>query len=178
MQATTQTAPLRLTSRAAGGHGRNLAAAMPLVVDFQSNWSLVPLLLKALGVATLLSAAGIWLMSDSQIDPSLNLVKVGVSLLFVVVGLILITVRDNSDQPEACFDPVRQELRILKRDKRGQPRTVLRRRYDSIGGARLTENSALFYEHDGNVLVEVPLGSAVARSQLRDQLSGAVQLFS
>ena len=155
-----------------------IAGAAPLSLRFEANWKLRLVLLRVLGAAMILSSTGLWLVPGAGADPEMNLIRIGVSVAFLLVGLILMTAHEPGSQPEACFDPVRQELRILKLDKRGQPRTVLRRRYDSIGGARLTENSALFYEHDGNVLVEVPLGSAVARSQLRDQLSGAVQLFS
>lgn len=157
---------------------RKHAAAVPLVLKFEAHWQIRAYLMRALGVAMLLSAAGIWLVHGNSNDPEMNLIKVGVSLVFAVLGLILVTLRDHRDLPEVCFDPVRQELRALKRDRRGRARTVLRRRYDTIGGARLTETSAIFYERDGSFLVEVPLDSSFARSQLRDQLSGAVQLFS
>lgn len=156
----------------------NFATTMPLVLNFEANWRARTVLLRGLGVAVLLSATGLWLFPGSAADPELNLLKVGVSVVFFVLGLILLTVRDAHNHPEACFDPVRRELRILKMDAHGQPKTVLRRSYDTIGGARLTDGAVQLYENDGSLLVEVPLGSAAARSQLRDQLSGAVQLFS
>lgn len=156
----------------------NFASTMPLVLNFEANWRARTVLLRGLGVAVLLSATGLWLFPGSAADPELNLLKVGVSVVFFVLGLILLTVRDAHNHPEACFDPVRRELRILKMDAHGQPKTVLRRSYDTIGGARLTDGAVQLYENDGSLLVEVPLGSAAARSQLRDQLSGAVQLFS
>ncbi|MEP1327975.1 hypothetical protein [Pseudophaeobacter sp.] len=157
---------------------KNIAAAMPLVLDFEANWRARTVLIRALGAAILLSASGLWLFPGETSDPELSLMKVGVSVLFFVLGLVLLTVRDPRGQPEACFDPVRRELRILRMDSRGHPKTVLRRGYDTLGGARLTAGAVELYENDGSLLIEVPLGSAAARSQLRDQLSGAVQLFN
>lgn len=158
--------------------GGGFATTMPLVLNFEANWRARTVLLRGLGVAILLSATGLWLFPSSVADPELNLIKVGVSVAFFVLGLVLLTVSDPSSHPEACFDPVRRELRILKMDSYGQPKTVLRRSYDTIGGARLTDGAVQLYENDGSLLIEIPLGSVAARSQLRDQLSGAVQLFS
>jgi hypothetical protein len=161
-------------SRATG----SLATAMPLVLSFEANWRLRTVMLRGLGLAMMVSASWLWLFPGSVADPELNLVTVGVSVLFFVLGLVLMTTRDLHNQPEACFDPVRRELRVLRRDAQGQPKTVLRRSYDTIGGARLNDAAVQLFENDGSLLIEVPLGSSAARSQLRDQLSGAVQLFS
>ncbi|MGR3622211.1 hypothetical protein [Pseudophaeobacter sp.] len=169
-------APGRFAGKALAGGG--LASAMPLVLNFEANWRARTMLLRVLGVALILSACGLWLFSGMASDPELNLMKVGVSVLFFVLGMVLMTVNDRRNQPEACFDPVRRELRVLRRDAHGQPKTVLRRSYDTIGGARLSDGAVQLFENDGSLLIEVPLGSAAARSQLRDQLSGAVQLYS
>lgn len=154
------------------------SSAMPLVLNFEANWRLRTVMLRGLGLAMMVSASGLWLFPGSTADPELNLIKVGLSVLFFVLGLVLATTRDLRQQPEACFDPVRRELRVLRRDTHGQPKTVLRRSYDSIGGARLGQGVVHLFENDGSLLIEVPLSSAAARSQLRDQLSGDVQIFS
>ncbi len=158
--------------------GGGLATAMPLVLSFEANWRLRTVLLRGLGLAMMVSASGLWLFPSSSADPELNLMKVGVSVLFFVLGFVLTTLRDLRNQPEACFDPVRRELRVLRRDAHGHPKTVLRLSYDTIGGARLSDGAVQLFENDGSLLIEVPLGSTAARSQLRDQLSGAVQLYS
>ncbi|WP_375700043.1 hypothetical protein [Pseudophaeobacter sp. TrK17] len=156
----------------------NLATAMPLVLSFEANWGVRILMLRGLGLATLVSASGLWLFPRNVADPELSLLKVGVSVLFCVLGLVLMTTRNQTQPPEACFDPVRRELRVLRCDAYGQPKTVLRRSYDTIGGARLNDGAVQLFENDGSLLIEIPLGSTAARSQLRDQLSGAVQLFN
>ncbi|WP_232402297.1 hypothetical protein [Pseudophaeobacter flagellatus] len=154
------------------------ASAMPLVLRFEANWCARGALLRGLGVAMVVGACGLWLFPGNVADPELSLLKIGAAVVVLVLGVVLMTVQDMRNQPEACFDPLHKELRILRRDTRGRPKTVLRRSYDSLGGARLSAGAVQLYERDGSLLVELPLGSAAARSQLRDQLSGAVQLFS
>ncbi|WP_278921474.1 hypothetical protein [Pseudophaeobacter profundi] len=158
--------------------GRVFASAPPLVLGFEANWRARSVLLRGLGVAMVVGACGLWLFPGNVADPELSLLKVGAAVLIIVVGVVLMTVQDMRNQPEACFDPLHRELRILRRDGRGRPRMVLRRSYDSLGGARLSAGAVKLYERDGSLLVELPLGGAAARSQLRDQLSGAVQLLS
>lgn len=154
-----------------------LFTTMPLVLSFEANWRIRAVLLRGLGVAMMLSASGLWLFTGSNVDPELNLMKVGVSVLLFVLGVALATLSTPGNQPEACFDPVRRELRVLRRDSHGRPKTVLRRSYDTIAGARLSKRAVQLFESDGSLLIEVPLGSVTAHSQLRDQLRGAVQLF-
>ena len=152
--------------------GTRFVMAIPVVLRFRANWHLRTVLLRGLGVGMVLSASGLWLVSGGDLDPELNLIKVGVSVLLFVLGVILVTLKTPRTQPEACFDPVRRELRILHRDSHGRPKVVLRRCYDSIGGARLTNGYVQLFENDGSLLLEVPLGCAVAGRQLRDQLNG------
>ncbi len=157
--------------------GTRFATTIPVVLRFKPNWHLRTVLLRGLGVGMVLSASGLWLFSGSDLDFELNLMKVGVSVLLFVLGVVLVTLKTPRTQPEACFDPVRRELRILHRDIHGRPKVVLRRSYDTIGGARLSDGFVQLLENDGSLLIEVPLGCAAARSQLREQLSGDVQVF-
>jgi len=155
-----------------------IAGAAPLSLRFEANWKLRLVLLRVLGAAMILSSTGLWLVPGAGADPEMNLIRIGVSVAFLLVGLILMTAHEPGSQPEACFDPVRRELRVLQRDSRGRPRTVLRRGYETLGGARLTASSVQMYESDGSLLIELPVSSAGMRSHLRDQLSGAVRILT
>ncbi|OBY27530.1 hypothetical protein [Leisingera sp. JC1] len=150
----------------------------PLRLRFQANWKVRVMMFRLLGAAMILSSAGLWLVQGAGADPELNLIRFGVSIAFLLAGVVLMTAHEPAARPEACFDPVRRELRVLKHDAQGSPRTVLRRSYDSLGAARLTGNAVQLFEDDGSLLIELPLDSAATRGQLRDQLSGAVKILT
>ncbi|MBY6055837.1 hypothetical protein [Leisingera daeponensis] len=155
-----------------------IAAASPLRLRFEANWKLRVVVMRLLGAAMILSATGLWLVQGAGADAEMNLIRFGISVAFLLTGLVLMTAHEPEGQAEACFDPVRRELRVLKRDAQGRPRTVLRRSYDTLGGARLSAATVQLFEGDGSLLIELPLGSAAIRSQLRDQLSGAVRILT
>lgn len=155
-----------------------IAGASPLRLRFEANWKVRVVALKLLGAAMILSSTGLWLVQGAGADAEMNLIRFGLSVAFLLAGLVLMTAHEPEGRPEACFDPVRRELRVLKRDAQGRPRTVLRRSYDTLGGARLTASSVQLFEGDGSLMIELPLASAAVRSQLRDQLSGAVRILT
>ncbi|KIC08329.1 hypothetical protein RA19_20365 [Leisingera sp. ANG-M1] len=155
-----------------------VAGAVPLSLRLEANWKLRLVLLRVLGAAMILSSTGLWLVPGAGADPEMNLIRIGISVAFLLAGLVLMTAHEAENRPEACFDPVRRELRVLQRDSRGRPRTVLRRSYDTLGGVRLTASTVQMFETDGSLLIELPVGSAAMRSHLRDQLSGAVRILT
>ncbi|WP_264213751.1 hypothetical protein [Leisingera thetidis] len=177
MAVTDQNPPL--VSKAPGSSALGaIAGAVPLSLRLEANWKLRIVVLRLLGVAMILSSTGLWLVPGAGADPEMNLIRMGVSIAFLLGGLVLMTAHQPGSGPEACFDPVRRELRVLQRDSRGRPRTVLRRSYDTLGGARLTASAVQMLETDGSLLIELPIGSAEMRSHLRDQLSGAVRILT
>lgn len=177
MAVTDQTPPK--ASRAPGAKALGAVAnAVPLRLRLEANWKLRLILFRLFGAAMILSSTGLWLVPGAGADPEMNLIRMGVSVAFLLAGLVLMTAHEPSNRPEACFDPVRREMRVLQRDNRGRPSTVLRRSYESLGGVRLTAASVKMYEADGSLLIELPLQSAAMRSQLRDQLSGAVRILT
>ncbi|AHD00878.1 hypothetical protein [Leisingera methylohalidivorans] len=155
-----------------------VARAVPLRLRREANWTLRLALLRMLGAAMILSSTGLWLVPVAGADPEVNLIRFGISVVFLLTGLVLMTAHDPGNRSEACFDPVRCELRVLQTGSRGRPRTVLRRSYDTLGGARLTAVSVQWHKTGGSLLIELPIGSAAMRSQLRDQLSGAVRILT
>jgi hypothetical protein len=157
---------------------RGLGAAMSMRLNFSPNWPLRSVMLRVMGAALVLSSTGIWVLPGAGHDPDLALMKIGVSVVFLFVGLILMTTNDPKSQPDAFFDPVRRELRILETARDGRSRTLLRRSYDSIGSVRFGENMVEIREADGQVLVTLPLPGLEARRQLRNQLAGTVPIIS
>jgi len=152
--------------------------AVPLVLSFSPNWPLRTLIFRIIGTALVLSAAGMWLMPGSQNGPDVVLIKLGVSLFFFLCGLVLLMRNHQDTRPDAYFDPIRNEVRVLQKNSRGRPQTVLRRSYDTLGSARFTADTLEISDVDGSVMMRLPIESAEVRNALRSQLSGVVNLTS
>lgn len=152
--------------------------AMPLILSFAPNWPIRTVLFQISGTALILSAPGMWLMPGSQYEAEVVLFKLGVSLFSFLCGLALLMRNHVDNQPEAYFDPIRSELRVLQKNDRGRPQTVLRRSYDTLGCARFTDKIVEMYDLDGSLLMRLPIDNAEVRNALRMQLSGMVNLTS
>ncbi|MVO14765.1 hypothetical protein [Parasedimentitalea huanghaiensis] len=155
-----------------------MAEALPLVLTFRPNWQLRSLVLRVLGAAMVLSSTGMWLMPGAAYDPEMALIKIGVSIFFLFAGIALMMINDPDSHPDAYFDPIRRELRVLQRSNKGRPRTVLRRGYDSLGSVRFKDRSVELFEIDGSLLIRLPINVGTTRQLLRDQLSGVVPILS
>lgn len=150
--------------------------APPLMLSFAPNWPVRTVLFRVIGTALILSASGMWVLPGSQVDGDVVFIKLGVSIFFFMCGLALLMRNHADNRPDAYFDPVRGEVRVLQKNDRGRPQTVLRRSYDSLGTARFSDHMVELYDMDGTMLMRVPLASADIRQALRMQLSGRVQL--
>ena len=155
-----------------------MAEALPLVLSFRPNYQLRSIVLRVLGAAMVLSSTGIWLMPSAAYDPELVLIKIGISVFFLFAGITLMMVNDPDSHPDAYFDPIRRELRVLQRTSKGRPRTVLRRGYDSLGSVRFKDRSVELFEIDGSLLIRLPISLGSTRQLLREQLSGVVPILS
>ena len=148
---------------------------LPLRFGFEGNRIILRALFRFTGAVFILCAPGLWLLPGSSIDPSLMLYKLGASIFFVFCGCALILRNKVYSQPEVYFDPVRREMRILQRNDRGRPMTVLRRAYASLGAVRITDRQVEIWDVDGSVLLRLPLADPEARRVLRLQLGELVR---
>lgn len=152
--------------------------AIPLMIGFQPNWQVRAVIFRVVGTALVIGAAGMWLMPGSQADADLVLMKLGMSVFFLFCGLALLMLNHADNQPDAYFDPIRREVRILQKNNRGRPQTILRRSYDSIGSARFDDRIAELFDMDGSLLMRLPIDNAEVRHALRMQLCGSVNISS
>ncbi len=145
---------------------------MPLMVAFAPNWPLRTVLFRIAGTAMILSASGVWIMQDGMLDPELMLVKLGITVFCFFCGLALLMRNHEHNQPDAYFDPIRNEVRVLQKNDRGRPETVLRRSYDSLGSADFSGKSVQLYDVDGSLLMRLIIDDKSIRDALRSQLGG------
>ncbi|NIZ13294.1 hypothetical protein HCZ87_07825 [Phaeobacter sp. HF9A] len=149
----------------------------PLLVSMRPGKSLASMLLRLLGGCMVLSAAGIWLVPGAGEDPELALLRIGVSVAFVFLGLVLLLSRESRVETEIKFDARRAELRIERILPNGCSRLLLRRGYASLGAAKVTGRSVILLEHDGRVLIELPLEGRTQRRMVCAQLGAFLPLL-
>jgi hypothetical protein len=151
-------------------------SVLPIMLGFEGNRAIVRILFQVVGTALILTAPAMWVLPDSLLEGDVKLMKLGVSVFFLLCGLALLMRNHVDAQPEAYFDPIRRELRVLQRNERGRPQTVLRRSYDSLGGARITARVIELWDVDGSVLMRLRIENPDVRQALRMQLCGLVRL--
>ena len=147
-----------------------------LVLAFAPNWPIRILVFRIIGAAMVLSASGMWLMPGSSTNPDLVLIKLGMSVFFFLCGLALLMRNHQDTQPDAYFDAIRGEVRVLQKDNRGRPEMVLRRSYDSLGSASFNGETFEMFDKDGTMLMRLPIENAETRDALRAQLRGLISL--
>lgn len=148
----------------------------PLMLTFAPNWPLRTVLFRIAGTAMILCASGMWLMPSVQADGGLMFIKLGVSVFFFFCGLALLMRNHEHNQPDAFFDPIRNEVRVLQKNDRGRPETILRRSYDSLGSVDFGTNSVELFDVDGSLLMRLLIDDEQVRKGLRSQLQGAVNV--
>lgn len=148
----------------------------PVMVAFAPNWPVRVVMFRVFGTAFILSASAMWLMPGTEVDGELMLLKLGISVFFFFCGLALLMRNHVDNQPDAYFDPIRHEVRVLQKNDRGRPQTILRRSYDSLGSVDFSSNAVELFDRDGSMLMRLVIDDSAVRQALRSQLSGLVSV--
>lgn len=149
---------------------------MPLVVSFAPNWPARTVLFRIAGTALILSASAMWLFPSTLQGADLTMFKLGTSVFFFFCGLALLMRNHVDAQPDAYFDPIRNEVRVLQANDRGRPQTVLRRSYDSLGSVDITGSVVELFDVDGSKLMKLVIDDENVLQSLRQQLGGQAKI--
>lgn len=158
--------------------GATYEKSVPVLITFAPNWKARLVLFRVLGTFLVVSSFSMWLMPGSVIGADVWPIKLAASMMFLIVGVSLLTIEVLDPRPDAYFDPIRREVRVLQKNENGRPQTVLRRSYDTLGGARFVDDQVELFEVDGSLLMKLPLESADVSRALKGQLSGSVTIFA
>ncbi|NVO55642.1 hypothetical protein HW561_07560 [Rhodobacteraceae bacterium B1Z28] len=158
--------------------GTRFEHSVPVMIAFAPNWKARMILSRVIGAFLIVSAFSMWLMPGSVIGADVWPIKMAASMLFLIVGVSLLTVEVLDPRPDAYFDPIRREVRVLQKNENGRPQTVLRRSYDSLGGAHFEDEEVQLFDVDGSLLMKLPLESADVSRALKGQLSQSVTIFA
>ncbi|MEX0340717.1 MAG: hypothetical protein AB3N11_16960 [Arenibacterium sp.] len=148
----------------------------PVMLAFQPNWPVRVVMFRVFGTAMILSASMMWLLPGADLGSDMMLFKLGISVFFLFCGLALLMRNHADNQPDAYFDPIRNEVRVLQKNDRGRPQTILRRSYESLGSVDFSKDSVTLYDVDGSRLMKLVIGNSDARQSLRSQLNGMVKV--
>ncbi len=149
----------------------------PVMLRFAPNWQLRALIFRGTGVLLVLGAAALWLLPGvGGGDTEMVLFKLGISVIFLFAGLALLLQHHTDNRPDAYFDPIRHEVRVMQKNRRGRPQVILRRTYDSLGSASFTNKCVQLFDVDGSLLMRLQIDNAEVRHSLRNQLGGRVRL--
>ena len=151
-------------------------ARLPIRLAQIGSPAIVSIFLRICGTALILTAPALWLLPGSSLAPDLLLIKFGMTLLFFLCGLALLMRNHSDSQPEVYFDPIRREMRVLQRNERGRPETILRRSYDTLGAVQFSKRSVELWDVDGSVLMRLSLPDESMRQVLRMHFSGLVRV--
>lgn len=149
---------------------------VPVKLSFSPNWPVRVVMFRIIGTALIFSAAGMWVIPGALHSNELALIKLGVSVFFFFCGLALLMRNHEANQPDAYFDPIRKEVRVLQLNDRGHPQAVLRRSYDSLGRADFSSNAVEFFDPDGSLIMRLLIDDPRTRAALKAQLDGQVIL--
>ncbi len=150
--------------------------SMPLLIPFSPGWPLIATLFRIIGAALVLGAGLMWIVPAGAIGPDLMLIRLGLSVTFLLCGLALLMIHHVDNRPDAYFDPVRREVRVLQKDRRGRPQPVLRRSYDTLGCARFHQRTVEIFDMDGTLLMRLPVEDHNVRHALRKHLNDTVNI--
>ncbi|WP_377186918.1 hypothetical protein [Ruegeria meonggei] len=156
----------------------NFEKSVPVLIAFAPNWKVRMVLSRVVGAFLIVIAFSMWIMQGSAMSAEVWPIKLAASMMFLMVGVSLLTVQLLDARPDAYFDPIRREVRVLQKNENGRPQTVLRRSYDTLGGARFADNEVELFDVDGSLLMKLPLQSADVSRALKGQLSGSVTIFA
>jgi hypothetical protein len=154
----------------------DIESRIPIRLAQGGSGAILAVLFRIVGTALILTAPAMWLVPGSAMSQELMLMKLGVTLFFFLCGLILLMRNHVDAQPEVLFDPIRREMRVMQRNNRGRPETILRRSYETLGAAHFSKRSVELWDVDGSVLMRLALPDVKLRQALRMHFSGLVRV--
>lgn len=119
------------------------------------------------------AAIGLWLVPGASYDPALFLVKLGLSVFFVLGGAMFLLAARRVHHPEVHLDGRGGVMRLVERDERGQVVNEIRVDYDDLSEVDLRDGMLIARDHHGRAVVEMPVENAGDLDEIRAELGPA-----
>ena len=126
-----------------------------------------------LGVVLCVSALGLWLVPGASFDPVLMLMKMGLSVFFLIGGMMFLAGSNRDAHPEVELDPKRGVLRLLERNASGRVERSVDMSYDDLSEVDFRDGMLIARDHHGRAVVEMPVENAGDLDEIRAALGPA-----
>ncbi len=126
-----------------------------------------------LGVVLCVAALGLWLVPGASFDPALMLMKLGLSIVFLIAGSLCLMLARRDTHPEVELDANRGILRILERNARGGVESSVEVSYDDLSEVDFRDGMLIARDHHGRAVVEMPVENAGDLDEIRAALGPA-----
>src|SRR6056297_1350181 len=128
-------------------------------------------LFMCLGAALMMAAVGIWMVPSGPGDESMLIVKLLISAVMLVVGLMLMSgLNEAAPSPEIQIDRNRGELRLIKRGADGTARLAASHELETLSEVSLFNGVLSARDARGCELLSLPVTDARTRAALRAAL--------
>ncbi|MDV4145564.1 MULTISPECIES: hypothetical protein [Shimia] len=125
------------------------------------------------GFGFIWAGAGLWLVPGQDLDPSILLAKMFLSIMMVTAGVGMTQIATDKPRFELHFDGRNRQVLLVQGLSRGRSHIVRSINYEDIGRIQVSDDVLTMYGDTGKILAELPLEGANARldaiAQLRSQ---------
>ncbi|MCW9044525.1 MAG: hypothetical protein OQK05_14395 [Pseudopelagicola sp.] len=125
------------------------------------------------GFGFIWAGAGLWLVPGLDLDPSIMLAKMFLSIMMVTAGVGMTQIATDRPRFELHFDRRNRQVLLVQGLSRGRSHVVRSINYEDIARINATDKTLVMYSETGKILAELPLDGPNARmdavAQLRSQ---------
>lgn len=113
------------------------------------------LLQRIIGVSLIIAASGLWLARGTDWNSDIMLMKMGLSVVSLMVGFWLIFAGAKPADPEIEIDTVRQEIRVVRPSTFGAGLVLQRCGFAQMGRVQRAGFKLQFWDQRGNFIADV-----------------------
>lgn len=130
---------------------------------------------RFVGAILVLASVGIWLVPIATADAFVVIMKLLVSVSMACFGAVLVEYGRNLMSEEVHLDPLRNELRHIRKDSDGRSHVVARFDFAELKDIRMTDGFLNVIDLTGEVVLKLPAGSVENLPVLRAALGNTLQ---
>ncbi len=115
------------------------------------------------GFAFIWAGAGLWLVPGLNLEPSVLLTKMFLSVMMVTAGVGMTQIATDKPQSELHFDSRHRQIHLVESLPRGRSHVVKVINYEDVARANVTDQELVLLNDGGQFLAELPLDGPHAR---------------